>query len=62
MRRLTIRVDRTTVEEGRTFSAEALTEALDRMCRFVGESVQERWEETGEPPTHLEVVVEVTAA
>jgi hypothetical protein len=52
-------VQRETIQQGRTFSKEALDDLHDQMIAFVGAALKRRWDKTGEPPTHMEITLKV---
>lgn len=56
---VTIEVQREIVEEGRSFSAEALDHAAWTAKQWIGSRVMRRWNETGEPPTACKITVTV---
>jgi len=55
-------VERVTIQEGRTFSADAMEHLHDQFIVWVGTRLMRRWEQTGEPPTALLVEVRVVAS
>lgn len=52
-------VGRGSIQEGRSFSQEAIEELHADMVSWVGTRIMRRWERTQEPPTYLKVVVTV---
>jgi len=54
---MTFRVKREEVQEGASFSAQAMDEILQQVNLFIGARMIERWERTGEPPTIMDVKV-----
>lgn len=54
-------VVRGTVEEGKTFSPEAIQHLANNMSAYVMSRVARRWDETNEPPTALSVKINVEA-
>lgn len=55
---LTFSVERSTVEEGRTFSPDAIKTLSAAMIEFILAQVSKRWEQTNEPPTLLTVKIQ----
>jgi hypothetical protein len=51
----------TNVQEGRSFSAGAMTVLQTEMVQFVAGRVMHRWDATKEPPTMVRVTVTVEA-
>ena len=59
---LRLRVERESIQPGRSFSEEAMnTLGLDMMT-WVGTRLKRRWDQTGEPPTLLTVTLRVEVA
>ena len=56
---MTFRVQRGEVQQGRTFSAEALDEMHEQIGMFIGARILNRWQTTTEPPTIVTVKVDV---
>lgn len=54
---LDIKVERASVQEGRTFSAEAMHDLSNTFNTFVMARLLARWDRLGEPPTALTVHV-----
>jgi hypothetical protein len=54
-----VEVVRVTIEEGRTFSADAMEDLNESLMAWVGTRVMRRWEATHEPPSALRVTVTV---
>lgn len=52
---VTFRVERGEVEEGQTFSPDAMKAVTGAMVEFVLTQVAKRWDQTNEPPTLLTV-------
>jgi hypothetical protein len=52
-------VGRVSVQEGRTFSEEAMEQLNHELVTWVATRLMRRWEATQEPPTYLKVVVTV---
>jgi hypothetical protein len=50
-------LERVSVQEGRTFSEDAMRQFLDQISLFVATQVGKRWDDTKEPPTALAVTV-----
>jgi len=56
------RIERDTIEAGRTFSADALDDLVALLRLWVATRIEARWEHTGEPPTVLDVSIRVEPA
>ena len=52
-------IERETIEEGRSFSSEAVDDLLVLVGLWIGSRIMRRWDETSEPPTVLDVSVTV---
>ena len=52
-------MDRHVVQPGRTFSEEAMDQLITEVTSFIAARIIERWERTGEPPTHFRLQAEV---
>ncbi len=55
-------VFRQVIQEGRSFSPEAMENLFDCMRTFVGARMMARWQKTKEPPTVMKVTVTVEAS
>ena len=51
------KIERVTIEKGKTFSADAMATLLNEVNVFIMEHVAARWDVTGEPPTYLNVKI-----
>lgn len=56
---LEFEVRRTEIDEGRSFSEEAMTALVDDVTRWIGTRLMRRWDQAGEPPTVMSVIVTV---
>ena len=56
---LEIEVVRETIQEGRSFSSDAMDGAIESASAWIGSRVMRRWNETGEPPTALRITITV---
>lgn len=50
---------RETLQEGRSFSPEAMDQINVAIATFIGSRLMRRWDRTGEPPTYMAVKVVV---
>lgn len=55
-------IKRTRVQEGATFSADAMDELNAQLVAFVGTRLMRRWKATNEPPSVLRVDITVVAS
>jgi hypothetical protein len=55
----TFKVERQTIQEGKSFSADAMDALLVELGTFIGGRIMARWDNTGEPPSVLRVDVRV---
>lgn len=55
-----LEVGRDTIQEGRSFSEEAMEELNDQILAWIGSRVMRRWDATSEPPSVLRVEMKVT--
>ena len=56
-----LQIERATIEEGRTLSADAIEAARDTFLVWVGTRIMRRWEATNEPPTAVTITITVDA-
>lgn len=56
------KIDKENIQRGRTFSREAMDLIATQMLAFVEGRIMARWDQTGEPPTHLEVEIRANAS
>lgn len=56
------KIERGFVQEGRTFSSEAMTALGNEMAKFVAHCIIDKWDKTGEPPTVMDIHVSVDAS
>jgi hypothetical protein len=52
-------VERATIEEGRTMSADAVSLTASAVAVFIATRIAQRWDATNEPPTAVHVTVTV---
>lgn len=50
-------IERETIQTGRTFSSEAFDAYLESIKMFVASRLMRHWEDTGEPPTLMNVMI-----
>jgi hypothetical protein len=55
----TFRMERAYLQEGRSFSEEGMDAITSAVVLFIGARIMARWEGTTEPPSMVEVRVEV---
>lgn len=56
---LELLITRETVEEGRSFSPEAMHNAGIEMIQWLGAQILTHWDETGVPPTRVRITAQV---
>jgi hypothetical protein len=57
---MAFKIDKTRIEEGRSFSAEAIQLLREELLIFLGARLCKHWEQTGQPPVHMTALVTVT--
>lgn len=55
-------IDREYITKGATFSHVAMDAIKVQLMSFVEARIMARWDQTGEPPSHMEISLEVTVA
>jgi len=55
-------VQRDSIEEGTSFSAEALDAVSDQIIMWMGSRILRAWNQRNEPPSHLKISVSVEVA
>lgn len=58
---MTFTIKRVSVEEGKSFSKEALDELGEQVMLFIGARIMARWKRSKEPPTIAAISVTVKA-
>jgi hypothetical protein len=55
---VTFTIERDSIQEGRTFSPDAVKSLVGEMTVFILSQVSKRWEQANEPPTALMVTLQ----